>query len=318
MEENLLGYLLDALDPETHRETEKYLETHPEAQEKLRLLRQSLEPLSWDHDGFAPPEGLIVKTVGRVAEFCCREVPPAPEPPKSPPATLRFPPLRRIDVLVAATLLLAILGVGFPWIIHVREEHKKMVCQQNLEEIYVGLTGYSKNHQNEFPNLEKIAKPPRNVAGLVVPFLIAKEHLGDDFVIRCPGTQTGPLPVTYQEAMNMPEEEFLQQADNLTPGYGYTLGYRDADGIYHGYSCSNQNPNLILMADAPPPNPIEGNSLNHGRRGQNLLFVNGNVKFQTVPKSFFQDDDLYLNKAKKQKAGQGLHDIVIGHSRARP
>ena len=35
MDENLVGYLLDALDPETQREVEQHLETEPAAQSRL-------------------------------------------------------------------------------------------------------------------------------------------------------------------------------------------------------------------------------------------------------------------------------------------
>ena len=40
MDDNLVGYLLDALNEETWRETDVYLRTHPEARGKLTRLRR--------------------------------------------------------------------------------------------------------------------------------------------------------------------------------------------------------------------------------------------------------------------------------------
>ena len=45
MEENLVGYLIGALDPETEREVADYLTSHPEERSKLDLLRSALAPL---------------------------------------------------------------------------------------------------------------------------------------------------------------------------------------------------------------------------------------------------------------------------------
>ena len=41
MEENFIGYLLDALDDRTKRQVEAHLAQHPEAREKLALLKQA-------------------------------------------------------------------------------------------------------------------------------------------------------------------------------------------------------------------------------------------------------------------------------------
>ena len=48
MDEHLVGYLLETLGPVTHKRVEAYLRTHPEAREKLDLLRQALAPLAED------------------------------------------------------------------------------------------------------------------------------------------------------------------------------------------------------------------------------------------------------------------------------
>ena len=44
MEENLVGYLLGALDPETTRDVEKFLDGEPAARQRLDVLRRALAP----------------------------------------------------------------------------------------------------------------------------------------------------------------------------------------------------------------------------------------------------------------------------------
>src|SRR5437660_110684 len=109
MEENLLGYVLQAEDAETLRRVDDYLLTHPEAQQRLELLRRALEPLAADADGDAPP-GLWVKALARIAEFQCRALPYAPAPLSTPvQPRQRF---RRADAVAAAAVLLVSAGLG--------------------------------------------------------------------------------------------------------------------------------------------------------------------------------------------------------------
>jgi hypothetical protein len=45
MDENLVGYLLDALEPDDHRRVEDNLRVSPEARRRLDALRRLLRPL---------------------------------------------------------------------------------------------------------------------------------------------------------------------------------------------------------------------------------------------------------------------------------
>ena len=129
------------------------------------------------------------------------------------------------------------------------------------------------------------------------------------------------MQLTYDQALALSKEEFANQADTLTPCYGYTLGYLDKNGSLHGPQFdSGQDSNVtVLMADSPPADPLSGkNSPNHGGKGQNVLFLNGTVKFVPDRAKSFKGDDLYLNKNQKVSAGLDWEDNVVGGSRARP
>src|SRR2546430_1485616 len=104
MEENLIGYLLDALDAPTRQQVEAYLEAHPDARARLALLRQALEPLAADGAAEAPPPGLADRTLRRVAE-ALGELPPAPKAASERSFGGHRSPWRRADVAAAAVLL---------------------------------------------------------------------------------------------------------------------------------------------------------------------------------------------------------------------
>jgi prepilin-type processing-associated H-X9-DG protein len=319
MDENLVGYLLNTLDPETHREVEHHLETDPGARERLETLRRALEPLAADTDEVEPPPGLVVRTLGRVAEYICRDLPHAP--PQRPRAAGVMTPLwRRADVLVAACLLITFLGFTIPWVVSVYHQANVTACQNNLRQFYAGLRAYSEQHRNQFPDVHRAADAPRNVAGLVVPILMDARALPREASIRCPangGPQ--PCPWTLQELRDMDLQRFQRHVHELSSCYAYSLGHlSNREVVGPRFDADKPNHLLPIMADCPPPNPRHGNSLNHGSRGQNVLFADGSVKLCTLRTVGFGGDDIYLNKDHKVAAGLDWKDAALGGSSATP
>src|SRR5260370_28985079 len=104
MDENLIGYLLDALDSDSRQETEKHLLKNPEARARLDSLRQAIEPLEADREADEPPPDLCVRTLARVAEYRCRHMPSAPKA-GSGDRPIHRSWWRRADVLLAASVL---------------------------------------------------------------------------------------------------------------------------------------------------------------------------------------------------------------------
>jgi prepilin-type processing-associated H-X9-DG protein len=319
MDDNLVGYLLKALDPDAQRDVEAYLQTNPDAQLRLDTLRQALEPLAADRAEIEPPSGLVIRTLGRVAEYCCRELPRAPvdNVPEAPVASRPF--WRRADVLVAATLFLTTLGVGISWVSRAHAQRYITECQNNLRVFYGALKSYADHHDNRLPNVAAV-EPPRNVAGLVVPILMDAGTLPRDVNVGCPGnSKPRTCPLTLERLQALDAETFKQHAQDLICCYAYSLGYQDQNG-YHGPRFDPDQPNHLLpiMADSPPANPIDGNSLNHGRSGQNVLFLDGSVRFCPTRTVGMHGDDIYLNRAGRQAAGLGFTDTVLGSSASCP
>jgi hypothetical protein len=334
MEENFVGYLLGALDAESEREVEAYLRGQPESSKKLELLRQALQPLSADREAPVPPSGLRIRTLARVAEYRCRDLPRAPV---APPIRSRAPVRswwRRTDLLVAASLLLLLLPLLPPTLTHLRAQRDIVECQDNLRHFYTALMAYSERHRGALPKVE--AEPPRHVAGIFVPILYDANLLQGNFTVECPANGRRPPPAISVQDLEREyqagQERFKDCARRLAGCYAYTLGYRDA-GQLCGLSFDQGQPNnnsLPIMADRPPfeqDNPSSWrlppgnnlkNSLNHGGIGQNVLYLSGRVRFCTKRTVGVDGDDIYLNKDNLPEAGIDRWDSVLGASGFHP
>jgi hypothetical protein len=132
---DLVGYLWNCLDEDEHRRVAEEVAADPQLQAELESLRHRLEPLAWDREPDAAPPGLAVDTLARVAEFACRDRKLPAAPPVTRPAGTERPWRRRIDVAVAASVILTSLALLLPTIFSIREQMQRLACQDNLRTI---------------------------------------------------------------------------------------------------------------------------------------------------------------------------------------
>src|SRR5262245_16441180 len=309
MNDQLLDYLLERLDEPAKRQVEDLLRADETARRQLDMLRQALAPLAADQE-IVPPPHLAARTVARVAEHICRELPRAPAPRRSESAGR--PWWRRADVLVAASLLAVFAGIGLPLLLRMRGPSSAAVlveCQENLRKFHVALKNYEDVHK-QLPSIKD------DVAGAIVPMLNDAGLLPADFSVRCPGH--GPFQgcdLTLAEIRVMTPEQLARHAPNLLTSYAFTLGYRDESGVWHAVNRADNSDNAVLIFADGAPGAVTGNSRNHGGRGQNVLYLNGAVQFLT--QRTLGGDDIYLNTDRVVAAGKGNHDLVCGNSAAK-
>jgi len=322
MDENLVGYLLNALEPEQQRELEQRLDENPATRQKLELLRRALEPLAADKDAPDAPAGLAYRTLARVAEYRCRPQADAPPPPLTPPVPVERAWYRRADILIAASLLILVGGLGVPGLVSIRGKYQRAACENNLQVFYRGLSAYSTNHDQEIPAVGDQA--PYNRAGIFVPRLREDGVLPADANVRCPANGSGPATAyTLKQLEDMARsnpDEFERIAKELSGCYAYSLGYIDASGqhrtLRRGDTALNDS-QIPIMADKPSIHGSDRrNSLNH--HGQNVLYMDGSTRFHTTPNCGINEDHIYLNKAGKVAAGLDMWDTVLGRSEDKP
>jgi hypothetical protein len=321
-DENLLGYVLHALDDDEARDLDQRLRDDPVLRSRADRLRKALEPLASDMDTPEPPAGLWTRALGRIAEYQCQQLPATPFPRASRNQASSRPRWRRPDVLVAAGMLICIgllipSGVG-----QARHQYHKVSCQNNLREVYAGLRDYSERHRGAFPDVKAISAAPRDFTGMVFPFVQAEAGLKHPFPTPCPGNpmEGGPITKTFDELHRMPLEEFECYKPRLGANYAYSLGHTDngrSIGPIHDPALASVT---ALVADRPPvgiDRGASGNSPNHAGRGQNVLYMDGHSAFMSR-RHLGGDDDIYLNRDCKVAAGKDRRDTVLGDSASKP
>jgi hypothetical protein len=314
MDEHLIGYLLNALDPVTHQRVEAYLHGHPDARARLALLEEALAPLAEDADDPEPPSNLCGTTLACIAEYRCA-LPVAPRPSSHQRG---LPPrrwARPIDWLVAAVLLVLVGGVCVPLLARQWREQQRLACANNLRQFWVALQVYADRSNNEFPRVE--ADGPRSIAGVFVPIL-GDAGLLNEVSITCPAQrQREPLPYTLAELEQLYRDapgRFRTVASNLAGHYAYCLGYEDGQSL-RGLR-RDTGDGLPILADRSGADAL--NSNNHGGAGQNVLYVGGNVRWCAQPTVGLDGDNIYVNHHNRVRAGVCISDTVLGASDARP
>ncbi len=346
-DEDLIGYLLHALDADDHRAVEAAVAADPAAAARLARARAALAPLAADRDPPAPRPALAARTLARVAQYAVAnkiavvDPPPPPDPPVSPgrptlpdipvPAArvpagprppldsddyLELPPaprhdapdtgggrwwaFGRADLVVSAAIAVVAFGLVVSGIGRARYSSGVAACQDNLRALHAGLVGFSDVHDGQLPKVG--GDPPYDTAGAFVLVLADSGQLPSAFTHTCPVAPEKKRP-------------------DAPVRYTYTLGYRAPDGLLLGLELADgANTDLIPVAADDPCHavaPAPGTESPH-RRGQNVLYLGGNVRFAAAATVGVDGDDIYRNAAGRVGAGLHRYDAVLGRAGDRP
>lgn len=314
MREQLLGYLLGAVEEDERRKVEASINGNADLKRDLCLLRRCLEPLAADSEGPDPPPDLARRTCAFVAY---RTAVLTMDQQRAASGRWRFH-----DFVVAAGILVAASLLFFPAISHSRFQAQLANCQDNLRRIGAALMNYSEHHNDYFPYVP--SKGNMAVAGIYAPHLINGGYLADQDAFLCPGSiAEGCVPKAAIPDLGRfagaDGAERKRISENSGGSYGITFGHMTPDGQYVGTKYRGR-PTFALVADAPSPTGDGGQSANHGGCGQNVLFETGAVNYLTVCRcpTLTGMDDIFCND--EGIIGPGLHadDAVIAPRGAHP
>lgn len=319
--DQLLGYLLDALEDDEQFEVERHLEDDAQLQHELAVLSKALAPLDATWRDYSPPPGLATRTCQSVEAY--RRAPstgatlPPPAPPIRPMSPVLEPPSaaslwRFQDLVMVAGVLLAASVLLFPALHGSRVQARLLACQNNLRELGVALTGYSERHGGFFPAVA--TEGNLAVASAFGPLLVEDQCLEDPSVLVCPGSalaeqQSFSVPRVAEVEAAAPGKQLRQLQETMGGSYGYTLGVQE-DGQQRPLR-NLRRAHYALASDAPSHWLPNHQSENHGRYGQNVLFEDGHVRFVTSPCPNDVFDDLFENDHGEVAAGVHLNDSVI-------
>lgn len=312
MRDQLIGYLVGALEPEEERTVAARLAEDPDLRRSLDRLEASLAPLAADAGQLSPPAGLADRTCRRVLH---RSILVA-DSPRTVRAGWSWS-----DLAVAAGIFIAASLLFFPAVNYSREEARLAYCQNNLKLVGSGLAQYSQAHAGYFPYV-----PPQGFAGWYAPALVHNGFLESSRVLLCPGSDLAtekdffvPRVEDTLAPHRAPVTQLVRVRQQKMGGsYGYTLGYLD-EGKYLPLRDQGRS-GFPLMADVPNSDPGNLRSLNHAV-GHNVLFEDGHAERWAQPVRMRTSgglDPLFLNDTGDIAAGLSPDDAVIGASDAMP
>lgn len=311
MRENLIGYLLNALEPTERAAVEAELNREPRLKSELELLSRSLEPLAADVGHYPPPVGL--------ASRCCEFVAVKSKVKLPPPVTSIPPRWSMADLGVAAGVFLAATLLFFPAVNQSRFAARVRGCQNNLRQIAVGYDNYTTQYPGYFPTLALNHK--HNRAGIYAVILRQQGMLPETHVLICPSSELAEAKddfnvPTLAELTQAQAEKLAELHKEMGGSYSYSLGHFEKDGYHPPQDLRRVR--HALMADAPTHTNADRFSSNHGGCGLNVLFEDMHVEYVTTCRTRACRDHIFQNRDGKPLAGVDRDDVVLGSSDASP
>jgi hypothetical protein len=341
--ENLLGYLLDALEPEEAEQVHQALQQTPRLNAELESLAAHLAELEFDRDLHHPPPGLAANTCRWLAvqlddESTGDAVADAFDPPSAHASQVMHQPAGTdessqprprlapvssregeafrnwsfADFFVAGGIALAAAFLFLPALAHSRFDAQRQACQNNLRQLGFALASYAEVNSGSFPRIP--TEGNRAFAGIFVPLLKDGGFLADSTNLSCPASDV----VSRHPQWSIPKltdidtaqgESWAELKSSASGGFGYNVGWIQGDQ-YRGV-VNRQRPFFAIASDAPSQLETDQQSDNHGRRGQNVLYEDGHYRFLQRCSGSECVDDLFRNRAGRVAPGLDENDTVI-------
>lgn len=318
--EQLLDYVLGALDAKDRAEVEQLLADRPQWRQELDQIKRGLRPLAEISNDVEPPADLARRT--------CSLVDSHVEAHRVCPASMGLTAAMQsesiaggqgkvAEVVVAAGIFMALALLFFPAISNSRQLARLTQCHNNLRQLGLAMAAYSdRNSGGYFPGIPSTGN--RAFAGIYGPMLRDAGYLVNSSLLICPSSRLADdrdfFEVPTLEQVDVAADVELVTIRRLAGGsYGYNLGYAD-----HGVLRSPRNTGrsyFALMADAPSPSRAGYQSSNHSGRGrQNLLFEDGSIRYVSVSPMDDYADHPFRNHFGVVAAGVNDYDAVIAPS----
>lgn len=208
---------------------------------------------------------------------------------------------------VAATIVLAI-GLGVPSLLQMRERNERMLCSANLAEIGRGLQAYAAAYGDSLPFAgwqRGDTWASSHSGGATVPNrrhlypLLASHNVSAPQLFICPSSEDVPMSASQIALHNdFIEDRNISYANQNMAGVRPSLKDNPSLPILGDDNpfFSSGVPILDLAARGLRLNDARQNSRAHGGAGQNILALDGAVKWTTTPDCGIDGDNIWTLK----------------------
>ena len=220
-----------------------------------------------------------------------------------------------LDLLAVIGIISLLVAITLPMLITARFQAYRSQCADNLRQVGGALAHYASENHGSLPSTRPSLLPdaPPDVSNIGfnspdpfadpkiqnnVPsslFLLVRLGMLDSATLVCQGS----TQVADRFEGNSPAKRsnFSDVSKNLS--YAMQNPFASSAAVENGFAwkLKDLKPQYVLLADRAPSDPAMGNSLNHDRQGQNVLYSNFRVEFLTTRLAGVEQDDIYVNKA---------------------
>jgi hypothetical protein len=332
LREQLLGYLLGALDPNEIEVVEQLLRQRPELHRELDALREMIDPLDDLPSTEEPPQRLAERTCSLVDFHARRDgaslggepiTSSTPHASVAGMSTTYVVPSggshgwTALDMFVALGVCLSLAFLFLPALMASRDQARTLQCQRQLSSLGLALHTYYDQFES-FPAIPKTGD--FSFSGMFACSLRECGMLPETSTLICPASPLADSAerwagvFTVREALARPSDVSLAMIQQSGGSYGYSLGVV-VDGQYETPG-ANRRHTFTVMGDGS----WVGNDgfIAHGNRGRNLLKEDGSVQWINHASLEALPDHPYRNIRGQVSAGLSRDDSVLGDSAASP
>ncbi len=354
MRQDLIGYLLSALEPHEMREVERALSSNPALREELEYVRSAMQVID-DKLASSPLIEAPTDLVRRTMDLIPHGMPPsdsaAPMSLANMPSVAMTPVpfsnwltrglarAHRSDWVVAVFSAAALFAMLLPVLSRVRNQARITLCQDQLRQLGTAISQYVlRDSHSELPSLTESG--PEAFAGMYAVRLADQGLLVDPSLRWCPELEL-PQPLELSnvgrelaahDGAALVRSEDLRAANgsgdvdalralqhNAGGHYAYTLGVVE-DQHYHAPKYEGRT-TFAVLGDSPVSGIEAGQDLTvhnmrwgHGSKVANLLFEDGTVRLMDMSNMFELLDQPFFNHRGAVEAGLNIDDASLAPS----